>query len=122
MGFAAHSPKAFCKARRFVLDGVLPDTPISKLPLWHNVIFRNIDNLTYYCPHVIKKSIRTIAVFFFGSQYGPSARHAPTDWAHMAPCLPKLCFFFAKNKCLLFFFNKQFSVQSDTESQLRDSS
>ena len=64
MGFLAQSLKSFSQARRYVLDGMLPGTTSDALPLWHSAIFRNADNLTYYCPRLIKRGILTVKDLF----------------------------------------------------------
>ena len=64
MGFLAPSLKSSSQARRYVLDGMLPGTTSDALPLWHSAIFRNADNLTYYCPRLIERGILTVKHLF----------------------------------------------------------
>ena len=64
MGFLAHSLKAFSHARRYDMDGVLPDPCIMDVPLWHGAIFRNAGNLTCHCPRLIKKGDFTLSNLF----------------------------------------------------------
>ena len=48
-----------------VVGRTQPPPPFgTALPLWHSAIFRNADNLTYYCPRLIKRGILTVKDLF----------------------------------------------------------
>ena len=57
MGFLALLPKSCSQARRYCLDGARTESNPRNLPLWHSATFKNADNLTYYCPALIRKGV-----------------------------------------------------------------
>ena len=63
MGFLAQSLKSYSQARRYIIDG-LPEVNIRAFPLWHSAIFRNSENLTYYCQALIRKGVLCISDLF----------------------------------------------------------
>ena len=64
MGFLAQSLKSYSQARHYVIDGAPEGANNRELPLWHSAIFRNSDNLTYYCPALIRKGVMCISDLF----------------------------------------------------------
>jgi hypothetical protein len=64
MGFLAQSLKSYSQTRRYVIDGAPEGANIREFPLWHSAIFRNSDNLTYYCPALIRKGVMCISDLF----------------------------------------------------------
>ena len=69
-GFLAQSLKSYSQARRYVIDGAPEGANIRDYPLWHSAIFRNSDNLTYYCPAQIRKGVMCISDLF-GANFCP---------------------------------------------------
>ena len=63
-GVPSQSLKSYSQARRYIIDGALEGANIRDFPLWHLAIFRNSDNLTYYCPALIRKGVMCIADLF----------------------------------------------------------
>ena len=64
MGFLAQSLKSHLQATRYVIEGAPEGASIWEFPLWHSAIFRNSDNLTYYCPALIRKGVMCISDLF----------------------------------------------------------
>ena len=64
MGFLAQSLKSYSQARRYVIDGAPKGANIRGFPVWHSTIFRNSDNLTYYCFALIRKGVMCISDLF----------------------------------------------------------
>ena len=63
-GLLAQSLKSYSQARHYLIDGAPEGANITELPLWHSAIFRNLDNLTYYCPALIRIGVMCISDLF----------------------------------------------------------
>ena len=64
MGYLARSLKAASQARRYVCEGLSSCTHSDSLPLWHSAVFQKGNQLTYYCPSLMKRGVLTVGDLF----------------------------------------------------------
>ena len=87
--YLSYSMKSFSIDGSFVLDGLVDQSMIGQLPLWHSAVFKSELHPTYYSPKLISMNILIVADLFDEHPHAHLLKYIGPTWQDLYRNAPR---------------------------------